>query len=151
MENKSLEERLRLHAYHLWEADGRPHGRSEEYWQKALKLLERETSAGGSSDAPAKKTSRSKPKAAPSNADDADALKAKPKATSKPAVKKAAKPKSSGEASAKPAKKAAAKSDAAADAKASKKPAKKLAVKVAEPVAKTVAKTTKVAAKAPKK
>ena len=42
MHNKSLEEKLRLQAYHLWEADGRPEGRSTEYWEKARALLEQE-------------------------------------------------------------------------------------------------------------
>lgn len=45
MHNKSLEEKLRLHAYHLWEADGRPEGRSAEYWEKARALLDHEAAA----------------------------------------------------------------------------------------------------------
>lgn len=150
MENKSLEERLRLQAYHLWEADGRPHGRSEEYWQRARELLERETSAGSSSNAPAKKTTWSKSKAAPVKSDDTDIPKAKPKAASKPVAKKAAKPKTGdttekkpkalAEAPDKPAKKAAAKPKAAADAKPSGKA-----------VSKPAAKATKAAVKTPKK
>jgi membrane protein involved in colicin uptake len=150
MENKSLEERLRLQAYHLWEADGRPHGRSDEYWQRARELLERETSADSASGAPAKKTTRTKLNAAPVNTDHVDAPKAKPKAASKPVAKKAAKPKAAdaaekkpkavAEAPAKPAKKAAAKPKTAADAKPSGKAAPKPA-----------AKATKAAAKAPKK
>jgi hypothetical protein len=33
-------------AYHLWEADGRPHGRHEEYWERASELVGMEHSAG---------------------------------------------------------------------------------------------------------
>ena len=31
-------ERIRTRAYHLWEADGRPHGHAEEYWERAREL-----------------------------------------------------------------------------------------------------------------
>ncbi len=31
--------RLRERAYHLWEADGRPEGRADEYWERARELL----------------------------------------------------------------------------------------------------------------
>jgi hypothetical protein len=33
------EERIRTKAYHLWEADGRPHGRDGEYWERARELV----------------------------------------------------------------------------------------------------------------
>jgi hypothetical protein len=33
------EQRIRERAYHLWEADGRPDGRAEEYWERAEALL----------------------------------------------------------------------------------------------------------------
>jgi hypothetical protein len=33
--SQPLENRIREKAYSLWEADGRPEGRSEEYWQRA--------------------------------------------------------------------------------------------------------------------
>ena len=29
------EDRIRERAYHLWQADGRPDGRAEEYWERA--------------------------------------------------------------------------------------------------------------------
>ena len=32
------EERIRVRAYHLWEADGRPLGRDDEYWERAREL-----------------------------------------------------------------------------------------------------------------
>ena len=36
--------RLRQRAYHLWEADGRPEGRSEEFWERARELIGMEES-----------------------------------------------------------------------------------------------------------
>ena len=44
--NPAREERVREHAYHLWEADGKPHGRDVEYWQRARELVAMEESAG---------------------------------------------------------------------------------------------------------
>ncbi len=32
------EQRIRERAYHLWEADGQPHGRDAEYWERAREL-----------------------------------------------------------------------------------------------------------------
>jgi hypothetical protein len=32
------EQKVRERAYHLWEADGRPHGRDAEYWERAREL-----------------------------------------------------------------------------------------------------------------
>ncbi|HET6234588.1 MAG TPA: DUF2934 domain-containing protein [Acetobacteraceae bacterium] len=32
-------DRIRQRAYLLWEADGRPHGRDQEYWQRAEALI----------------------------------------------------------------------------------------------------------------
>jgi hypothetical protein len=40
------EERVRERAYHLWEAEGRPHGRDVEYWERARELVGMEESAG---------------------------------------------------------------------------------------------------------
>jgi Protein of unknown function (DUF2934) len=34
-----LNERIRLRAYHLWEADGRPAGRDVEFWERARALI----------------------------------------------------------------------------------------------------------------
>jgi len=39
------EVRVRERAYHLWEADGKPHGRDVEYWQRARELESMEESA----------------------------------------------------------------------------------------------------------
>src|SRR5208282_5674090 len=37
--------RVRERAYHLWEADGKPHGRDVEYWQRARELVSTEEGA----------------------------------------------------------------------------------------------------------
>ena len=33
------EHRIRERAYHLWDADGRPEGRAEEYWERAKEAM----------------------------------------------------------------------------------------------------------------
>jgi Protein of unknown function (DUF2934) len=35
----NLEERIRVRAYYLWDASGRPSGRDEEFWYKARELM----------------------------------------------------------------------------------------------------------------
>ena len=40
------EQRIRERAYHLWEADGCPHGRDAEYWERARALLAIEDNPG---------------------------------------------------------------------------------------------------------
>jgi len=40
------EHRIRERAYHLWEQDGRPHGRDQEYWERARELIAMEENAG---------------------------------------------------------------------------------------------------------
>ena len=40
------ESRIRQRAYHLWEADGQPHGRDQEFWERAEFLIGIEDSAG---------------------------------------------------------------------------------------------------------
>jgi hypothetical protein len=40
------EQRVRERAYHLWETEGRPHGRDVEYWERARELVDMEESAG---------------------------------------------------------------------------------------------------------
>ena len=44
--NPARENRIKERAYHLWEADGRPHGRHDEYWERARELVGMENSAG---------------------------------------------------------------------------------------------------------
>src|ERR1700710_834902 len=40
------EQKVRERAYHLWEVDGKPHGRDVEYWERARELVGMEESAG---------------------------------------------------------------------------------------------------------
>jgi hypothetical protein len=40
------EQRVRERAYHLWETDGKPHGRDVEFWERARELVAMEESAG---------------------------------------------------------------------------------------------------------
>ena len=42
----AYEHRIRERAYHLWEADGRPHGRDLEFWERAREMIGIEDSAG---------------------------------------------------------------------------------------------------------
>jgi len=151
MHNKSLEEKLRLQAYHLWEADGRPEGRSTEYWEKARALLEQELApviapheanqADTVAVKAAKKAVKAKSKTTPAGEGGVKTPKAKSKADAEPnakvARKTAAKTADTDIAPKKP--KTAAKSAAKpkATAEVAEKPAKKLAVKAAAKVSKT--------------
>ncbi len=40
------EARIQIRAYHLWESEGRPEGREQEYWERALELQGMADSAG---------------------------------------------------------------------------------------------------------
>jgi hypothetical protein len=40
---QDLEQRIRERAYLMWEADGRPDGGAELYWQRARERIEAET------------------------------------------------------------------------------------------------------------
>src|SRR5689334_1637237 len=40
------EHRVRERAYHLWESEGKPHGRDVEFWERARELVAIEESAG---------------------------------------------------------------------------------------------------------
>lgn len=40
------EHRIRERAYHLWSSEGRPHGRHDEFWERARELVAMEESAG---------------------------------------------------------------------------------------------------------
>jgi hypothetical protein len=44
-DNPGREQRVRERAYQLWEADGKPHGRDVEYWERARELIAGEDSA----------------------------------------------------------------------------------------------------------
>lgn len=39
---QALEQRIRDRAYSLWEKEGRPHGRDQEFWERARLMLEAE-------------------------------------------------------------------------------------------------------------
>ena len=45
------EEQIRTLAFYLWEQDGGPEGRSEEYWEKARRQLEGEHTSSAASEA----------------------------------------------------------------------------------------------------
>ena len=45
-QDPAREHRIREVAYHLWLADGKPHGRDTEYWERASELVGMEESAG---------------------------------------------------------------------------------------------------------
>jgi hypothetical protein len=59
MSNNPLEDdpkrdaRIRERAYHLWKADGEPHGRDAEYWERARELIGMAESAGAGQISPA--------------------------------------------------------------------------------------------------
>ncbi len=44
--NPVHEHHVRERAYHLWESEGKPHGRDAEYWERARELVGMEESAG---------------------------------------------------------------------------------------------------------
>ena len=43
--DQTRQQRIRERAYHLWEADGRPNGREDEFWERASELVGMEESA----------------------------------------------------------------------------------------------------------
>ncbi|NOG69047.1 DUF2934 domain-containing protein [Roseicella sp. DB1501] len=44
---QDLERRIRERAYALWEEDGRPDGRADEYWERARRFIEAEDDPKG--------------------------------------------------------------------------------------------------------
>ena len=48
-EAKKTDERVRVRAYHLWDQDGRPHGRNDDYWTRALAEIQAEERAAATS------------------------------------------------------------------------------------------------------
>ena len=38
-QDEGYQRRVRERAYHLWQADGQPHGRDQEYWHRAIRLV----------------------------------------------------------------------------------------------------------------
>ena len=43
---QELEQRIRERAYALWEADGRPEGKADEYWERAREMIAAEEASG---------------------------------------------------------------------------------------------------------
>ena len=43
--DETRQQQIRERAYHLWDADGRPHGREGEFWERASELIGMEESA----------------------------------------------------------------------------------------------------------
>ncbi len=43
-QDPEYQDKVRERAYHLWEADGRPHGSDREYWERARELVDMELS-----------------------------------------------------------------------------------------------------------
>ena len=41
--NEALEQRIRERAYALWQSDGSPDGRADDYWDRARRQLEAES------------------------------------------------------------------------------------------------------------
>lgn len=57
MSNTTVEERIRMRAYELWQQDGGLEGCADEYWHMARALVEQEikaldAAAGGATDLP---------------------------------------------------------------------------------------------------
>jgi hypothetical protein len=50
MDNVSREEKIRVRAYELWEKDGSPEGRADEYWEQARAQIDEEESAADESE-----------------------------------------------------------------------------------------------------
>jgi hypothetical protein len=63
----TIEDRVRDRAYALWERDGRPDGRSDEYWQQARSEVEAEEAEPGN-ESPEDATEKRKPPPAASRA-----------------------------------------------------------------------------------
>jgi hypothetical protein len=42
MDDVSREEKIRVRAYELWEKDGSPEGRADEYWEQARAQIDEE-------------------------------------------------------------------------------------------------------------
>ena len=54
MEDQKEQDRIRRRAYEIWEREGSPDGRAEEFWQQAIESLEAEDSQGFGGGQPAK-------------------------------------------------------------------------------------------------
>ena len=50
MDSWNNEDKVRVRAYHLWEAEGRPEGREGEFWARALQFEQQESAPGQGAD-----------------------------------------------------------------------------------------------------
>ena len=53
MDDQKEQDRIRRRAYELWEREGSPDGRAEEFWQQAIASLEAEDTQGIGNASPA--------------------------------------------------------------------------------------------------
>lgn len=82
------EDKVRVRAYHLWEAEGRPEGRGDEFWARALQLEQQESAVGQASAPPKAKKAKRAPTAKSSLAKPAKTLNASRSSESKKASKR---------------------------------------------------------------
>ncbi|SPB14409.1 hypothetical protein NOV72_01651 [Caballeronia novacaledonica] len=47
MDDQKEQDRIRRRAYEIWEREGSPEGRAEEFWQQAIASLQAEESQNG--------------------------------------------------------------------------------------------------------
>ncbi|SAL03723.1 hypothetical protein AWB77_06856 [Caballeronia fortuita] len=57
MDDQKEQDRIRRRAYEMWEREGGPEGRAEEFWEKAIASLEAEDSQGSGGGEAGEKTS----------------------------------------------------------------------------------------------
>jgi hypothetical protein len=57
----SLEQQVRERAFHLWEQDGRPHGRADHHWLMAERDIRTAVAQPEAKTAPARKAASPKP------------------------------------------------------------------------------------------
>jgi Protein of unknown function (DUF2934) len=91
------EHRVRERAYHLWEADGKPHGRDVEYWERARELVGTEESVSSARSPDATPPDRLRRTAEPVNGQEKSGMVAgqsmgRSEATPTPTVKRRSRP-----------------------------------------------------------
>ena len=96
MAQHSVEDRIRRKAHELWEAEGHPHGRDQDHWDRAKEIVadEERNAIGPQSDGDAPADAGS---ATPSGNDGEPAVKAATSAGPKTLAKQAAKATAKGE------------------------------------------------------
>ena len=74
MDSGNNEDKVRVRAYHLWEAEGRPEGREGEFWARALQLEQQESAPGRVAGPPKAKRAATAKSSSAKPAKTADAL-----------------------------------------------------------------------------